>query len=361
MDVESTNQISNGIFSLHVNNKKHIVLLIPGFPKDEEDYLCVPPVQLLLQHLDRSLFEISIIAFQYPYSPSNYEWHGYKISAIGGNNKKGVKRLITWRKVLKEFRRIHNNLAVDHIHSFWLTECAYMGAKLSKGYDIAHSCSLMGQEALKGNKYIKSMGTLPSLSVLSNYQQIQFRNTWNKEIQRVIPFGVEPQPVTNKPRIIDVLGVGSLIPLKQYDLFVLIVEELRKYGEVRVKLVGGGPEKPRLQRLIEEKNLEDTLELLGEQPREKVLELMKQSKVFLHTSTYESYGMVLNEALSCGARVLSTPVGMAHEHESIQTFRNIEDAVSLIRKNLETESFEPLSYYSLEDTVQAYTDWWLNG
>ena len=50
-------------------NKAHILILTPGFPKDENDFICIPPLQEFLVKFKTSypLAKISVIAFQYPY------------------------------------------------------------------------------------------------------------------------------------------------------------------------------------------------------------------------------------------------------------------------------------------------------
>jgi hypothetical protein len=63
-----------------------------------------------------------------------------------------------------------------------------------------------------------------------------------------------------------------------------------------------------------------------------VLARMKQSKVFLHTANFESFGMVLAEAAMNGCRVLSTPVGAAPQlatvgHSFAELLKQVEMAL----------------------------------
>ncbi len=48
---------------------KHIVILTPGFPKNEQDTTCIPPLQAYVENFTAIHPEIkmSIISFQYPF------------------------------------------------------------------------------------------------------------------------------------------------------------------------------------------------------------------------------------------------------------------------------------------------------
>jgi glycosyltransferase involved in cell wall biosynthesis len=106
----------------------------------------------------------------------------------------------------------------------------------------------------------------------------------------VIPAGINPAEFKMPGRIrpIDILSVGSLIPLKQYSLFVEILSMVKQYKpDVHAVLCGKGPEESVLRELICQYDLQDNIVLTGELPHEEVLEFMTKSKIFLHTSSYE--------------------------------------------------------------------------
>lgn len=77
----------------------------------------------------------------------------------------------------------------------------------------------------------------------------------------------------------------------------------------RLLLVGEGPDRGRLQRLIDEAGLADVAQLPGrtDQP----LAWMRSAAVFVLSSTFEGFGNVLVEAMAVGTPVVSTdcPVG----------------------------------------------------
>jgi glycosyltransferase involved in cell wall biosynthesis len=156
-------------------------------------------------------------------------------------------------------------------------------------------------------------------------------------------------------RDIDVLGVGSLIPLKQYDLFLSVIAQLSIHlPGVRAILCGGGPEEARLQTAVRELQLGDQVVLTGEQPHDAVLRLMQRSRVFLHTSSYEGFSTVCLEALYAGAHVVSLchPMPFPVKHWHIAD--GPEELAGLALGILEDPGtdHEPVLVYSMDESAR---------
>jgi glycosyltransferase involved in cell wall biosynthesis len=77
-------------------------------------------------------------------------------------------------------------------------------------------------------------------------------------------------------------------------------------------LIGGdGPERSTLEKLVEELGMLDKVIFLGRVRRERVINHMAQSDVFLQGSNYETFGVACIEALAMGKPVVSTNNGGA--------------------------------------------------
>src|SRR6185295_12039608 len=189
--------------------------------------------------------------------------------------------------------------------SFWYNECAFIGKKFAAKYGINHYCWILGQDARKGNQYPKLLSPWANeLVALSDFIQDEFERNHGIRPRFVIPPGIDETLFGSIPKEkdIDLLGVGSLIPLKQYDIFIEVVAELkRQVPGMKALLVGKGPEKEKLQSLISKFKLESGVTMTGEFPYNEVLKLMQRAKVFLHPSSYEGFGCVCLEALGAGA------------------------------------------------------------
>jgi len=100
-----------------------------------------------------------------------------------------------------------------------------------------------------------------------------------------------------------ILSAGRFVPLKGFDLTILsfasFVKRLPKEAQKNAKLtlVGKGPEEAYLRKLIIEQNIVDQVEIINWMDREDLMNLMKESSLFLFPS-HEGAGMVVAEALS---------------------------------------------------------------
>ena len=311
------------------------VILTPGFPADESDSTCLPFIQSFVLSVKREYSDMNVIVltFQYPFTKKEYDWNGLKVIAFAGKNKGGILRVINWMKVWNRLRKIKNENNVIGLLSFWLGECALIGKRFGKRYSIKHYCWLQGQDARKGNRYVALMQSKSNdIIALSDFLADEFYRNYSVQVPEVIESGIDISLIRNEneKRDIDILGAGSLIQLKRYDLFIDVIFELRKmFPSIRVMICGKGPEKVKLEQQIMRSGLSDTIILADELPHESVLKLMQRSRIFLHTSTYEGYSTVCSEALFAAAKVISFCKPM---HHSIENWDIVKDKSDMIER-----------------------------
>ena len=341
-----------------------LVILSPGFPANETDSACIPPQQLFVKALREICPDLNIIviAFQYPFVSAEYDWYGIKVIAIGGKNKGQLFRMLTWMRAWLKLKKTTKQFQVIGLLSFWFTECAFVGECFAKQRKLTHYSWILGQDAKKGNKYfkwIKPKGD--SLIALSDFVSKEVKKNYQVLPFEVVPVGIDtslfkPPPIM---RGIDILGAGSLIPLKQYHLFVECIGYLKDFfPDIKAVICGNGPEIERLKTMAESLGLKDNLSFAGELPHTEVLALMQQSKVFLHTSNYEGFGAVIAEALYAGAHVVSfcKPMSVNFNHHHI-----VNDVEEMKAKVLSLTTFlkcskrnhEPVLMYTSQQTAKC--------
>jgi glycosyltransferase involved in cell wall biosynthesis len=295
-----------------MRNSGQIIILTPGFPENEQDTTCIPWLQHLLPALRRvrPSLRVVVIAFQYPYQRREYLWHGFPVFAAGGANRKKLRRLITWARVLRKLRQLRRRDKIAGVLSLWLAECALVGGWFAKANGLRHYACLVGQDARAQNHYVRRIRP-------DGDHIIAFSESLRDELARnfgiragiIINNGINDEtfPALNTAaRKYDILGVGSLIPVKRYSLFIEIVKEIKKtFPDVKAAIAGKGHERGALQAQIEAAGLTNNVTLLGEETHPDTLTLMNQAKVFLHTSEYEGNASVLMEALYAGCQVVS--------------------------------------------------------
>ena len=293
------------------NKPKIIVVLTPGFPENEADSTCLPAQQNFIKAVNKKFpgIRLIILSFQYPFTKSVYNWHGNTVVAFGGRNKGKFHRLLLWQQIKQQLKKINKENSITGLLSFWCDECAFVAGSFAKKHQLTHYCWLLGQDVKEGNKYINRTGKgKTSFIALSDFVSETFYKNYGITTAATIPLGIAADEFdqAGPNRDIDILAAGSLIPLKQYALFVKIIAAVKiKFPQVKAMLCGKGPQFKELQNMIADLKLTENIILSGELPHKELLAKMQRSKIFLHPSLYEGLGMVCLEALYAGCSVIS--------------------------------------------------------
>ena len=294
-----------------MSKQKALVILSPGFPADADDTNCLPLQQSFVKTLKQSNPQLNtiVISFQYPFKASRYNWYGAQVIALAGKGWGRLFRLFTWQRAFSELRKLNSQYELIGLLSFWMGECAYVGNRFAKKNNLRHCTWLLGQDAKAGNHYVNSIKPQPgNVIALSDFLAKEFRLNYHINSQHIIPVGIDTGlfDTSRAERDIDIMGAGSLIPLKKYDLFIKVIKTLTaELPDLKTIICGKGPEMEKLKKLIKRFGLEKNIQLKGELPHNDVLRLMQRSRIFLHTSIYEGNAAVLSEALYAGAHVVS--------------------------------------------------------
>jgi len=344
---------------------KHILLLTPGFPKDETDSSCLPYLQTYFKAVAVAYPNIrfSAISVNYPFEKKTYKCHNITVYACGGKNRKLPFKIWNWQQCFSYFNQINKIQKVDYINSFWLRECAVVGDFLSRFKKLPHCVSMIGQDARASNRYLPFFNfNRFKITCLSEFQANIFEKNTQRKVDKVIPLGLDTNDFANislsQERTIDILGVGNLGPIKNYQLFVKMIARLKnKFPNIRSCIIGSGNFEMDLKQQIRNLEIEENITLAGHLSRETVLDYMQCSKILLHTSIYESQGYVFLEALFLGMHVVSFEVGIAQNLEQWKVVED-EDAMELALIHLlqKEKKHESIMLYSVEETVATYAN-----
>lgn len=106
-----------------------------------------------------------------------------------------------------------------------------------------------------------------------------------------------------------VLAVGRLNPVKRFDLLVSLFSEVhREYPEWKLRIVGDGEDRAKLETLISELDAAAYVTLTGRKDSAGVEQEMLDASIFAMTSSSEGFPFVLLEAQSCGLPVVAFDV-----------------------------------------------------
>jgi len=338
--------------------RKTLIILTPGFAKDEADSVCIPIQQSFIKTLKKAhpALNIIILAMEYPFFKGTYNWFGNTVISFKGKNK-DIRKLFLRHRVYSKLKELSKENNVVGVLSYWCSECALIGKRFADKNNLKHICWISGQDAKKENRYPSRIAPrADELATLSDFLQDEFAKNHAIRPGYVVPPGIDHHLYSDTfgPKDIDLLTVGSLIPLKQYEIFIEVIDEVRKkLPGLKTVMIGKGPEKNKLMSLIEKKGLFSNIVLAGELPHSSVLNYMKRAKVFLHPSSYEGFSIACIEALGAGASVISFVKPMRHEIENWQVVKNKQEMIGGTIKILQDQKKEYRSVipYRIEETV----------
>jgi glycosyltransferase involved in cell wall biosynthesis len=157
--------------------------------------------------------------------------------------------------------------------------------------------------------------------------------TWKKAVdvyvalsefsrQKLIKGGLPEEKIVVKPNFVHpdpgekngsgdfVLFVGTLMGHKGVNT---LIEAWRRLSHIPLKIVGGGPLKENVEAFVKKHGL-SKVEILGQQNRDKVLEMMKSAGFLVFPSGwFEGFPMTIVEAMACGLPVVASRLGVMEE------------------------------------------------
>lgn len=107
-----------------------------------------------------------------------------------------------------------------------------------------------------------------------------------------------------------VLSLGRLLHWKGFHLGIeAFARFAKRVPDSEYWIVGAGPERKRLERLVDDLNLRGKVFLTGRVPREEALAQLTQCHILLHPSLHDSGGWVCLEAMAAGRPVICLDLG----------------------------------------------------
>ena len=162
----------------------------------------------------------------------------------------------------------------------------------------------------------KILPTFNSIIAVSEGVMVDFNNIYHlEEKTSVIPnlINIEKiikrssEKVEKRSKKLEIITVGRLHRMKGYDRFIDAIYELKKEGytnNVIFKIYGDGPEKEKLSKQVLSLNLENDIKFMGKVDNPYIY--MKSADLFVLSSVYEPFGLVIIESLTLGTPVLAT-------------------------------------------------------
>jgi glycosyltransferase involved in cell wall biosynthesis len=140
----------------------------------------------------------------------------------------------------------------------------------------------------------------------------------------------EPRIGNGRPRVI---VPRRLFEKNGVEYFIRALPHIRREMSVDAVLVGDGPERARLERLVDELGVRDMVTFMGRRGNDEMPQLYAGADVAVLPSLMEATSVAALEAMSCGVPVAASRVGGLPEivDESVGTLFEPADPVALAR------------------------------
>lgn len=105
-------------------------------------------------------------------------------------------------------------------------------------------------------------------------------------------------------KVVKLITTSRLIHTKNVATIIRAITFIPKGVNIELTIVGSGPDKEHLLKLITKYNLSDRIKMIGRVNREEILRLLSQSDIYLFASLKEACNLSLLEAMTVGLPVI---------------------------------------------------------
>lgn len=161
-----------------------------------------------------------------------------------------------------------------------------------------------------GDRTLRQTRTIVTMHEEAKQEMLRL---WPSEKIEVIPPApnIDPDPTyhSRPPRpVVELLGIGVMIPRKDFESLIRVFGRLhRDHPHTRLRLIGEGPERPRLERVARELGLSEAVVFEGYVVSSK--EYYLSADIFCSTSRSEGFSMAALEAMAYGLPVVAMEAG----------------------------------------------------
>ena len=108
----------------------------------------------------------------------------------------------------------------------------------------------------------------------------------------------------------NIVSIGRLVPWKGFEILIEIIPNLlKKFPDLKLFIIGDGPDRELLKRKIRKLELFQNVFLLGKMPRKKLFQYLEKADLFVLNTGYEGFSHQILETLALGVPVVTTDVG----------------------------------------------------
>ena len=205
-----------------------------------------------------------------------------------------------------------------HLHVHFANAASTVGLIASRIFPIEFSMTVHGPDEFydaPGLRLAEKIAGASFACCIGQFARSQLMKLsppgeWGKF--EIGPLGVDPQlfaprPFRSAPEMFEILCVGRLVPAKgQYVLVAAVSRLVKSTPNLRLRIVGEGPDREGLERAIAAAKLGRHIILEGSVNQDRIRDYYRQADIFVLASFAEGVPVVLMEAMAMEIACVST-------------------------------------------------------
>lgn len=301
------------------------------------------------------------------------------LSVIFGNltSPQFLVRAIATMPLAALFARKMQEMNIQHIHAHWATHPALAAYVIGRLTGIPYSITAHAHDIYVDRTMLKQKISRSRFTVtISDYNKQLLRENYGDAVARkikVVHCGIDsdifkPRVEADSDKPFTMICVARMDEMKGHAFLVDACARLKAQGaSFRCILVGDGPTRPQVEAQIYRLGLSENFEVLGQQPRPRVVQLLEEADVMVLPSVVANCGkmegipVALMEALAMEIPVVASAISgipeliVDEETGLLVPERNAEAlAAALLRLQEEPELGRQLSLKGRDKVLREF-------
>ncbi|MCQ4251913.1 glycosyltransferase [Pseudomonas stutzeri] len=217
---------------------------------------------------------------------------------------------------------VQKNGCPDILHVHSLINAGFLAYAIHKKYNVPYVVtehSTAFARNLVGARTKKDLGKIVEVSKKNIAVSNEFKSLLERElahsewvsVPNIVADDFLASPINEETSSdFKFINVCFLTEKKKVDILIrAFSKSFKKNKNIKLEIGGDGPCLPELKKLAEQEGIADQVSFLGMLQRHEVLYRVSKANAFVLSSEYETFGVVLAEALALGKPVIATRCG----------------------------------------------------
>ena len=265
----------------------------------------------------RKYFQTSHITL--PGDLNEYQYYKHTItifrflSAWSRNNLHAVLTLSLYWMNKKRIKHIITKNKIDIVHAQFIFPDGLLALILKRKYHLPYVISTHTElkyfNSFLSNRFAFSILKNASKITPLNHRNLKFFYSQGLNKLEIMPLGIDKSFFINNPpnrgkQEFRIITLGDLIKLKNIDKVLTTLSMLMQHYDIRLTIIGQGPEENSLKKLSENLKIADQVDFCGYIQHDELPQILANHNLFILPSYPETFGRVYFEAMAAGLPVI---------------------------------------------------------